>query len=140
MGRHVVCKVGEIPVNSGHLVKAEGREIAVFNLGDRYRAIANRCPHEGADLCRGKIAAFVDATSPGQFTVDESRVMVRCPWHGWEFDVETGRSYCDPNRVRVKAFEVDVGDVPDDHGRLEGPYEVETYEVSTEGRYVVLTI
>ena len=137
MGRHVVCRLGEIAQGEGKLVHAEGRDIAVFNLGDRFAAISNRCPHEGADLCRGTIAAFAGATGPGQYVVEPDRIMVRCPWHGWEFDLATGRSYCDPNRVRVKSFEVAV---EPGAALAEGPYSVEVFEVSTDGVYVVLTI
>ncbi|WP_281708333.1 Rieske (2Fe-2S) protein [Phaeobacter italicus] len=137
MGRHVICRAEDIAPGSSKRVEVEGREIAVFNTGAAFRAVTNRCPHEGADLCRGRIAAFVDADAPGAFTVDEDRVMVRCPWHGWEFDLETGRSYCDPNRVRVKPFEVNVQQAD---GRVEGKYSVETFPVEAEGEYLVLTI
>ncbi|RVV98135.1 Rieske (2Fe-2S) protein [Mesobaculum littorinae] len=138
MGRHVICRVDEIPEGKGKRVDVEGRSIAIFNRGDgRFSAISNTCPHEGAELCWGKIAAFADATGPGQYTTVEDREMVRCPWHGWEFDLETGRSYCDPKRVRVKAFDVSVDEAT---GMAEGPYKVDTYDVETEGRYVVLTI
>jgi 3-phenylpropionate/trans-cinnamate dioxygenase ferredoxin subunit len=137
MGKHVVCRTDEIAEGEGKRVHVAGRDIAVFNLGGRFAAISNRCPHEGADLCHGKVAAFADANGPGQYVVEDARVMVRCPWHGWEFDLATGRSYCDPNRVRVKSFDVSVADGA---ALAEGPYSVQVYEVTTEGRYVVLTL
>jgi 3-phenylpropionate/trans-cinnamate dioxygenase ferredoxin subunit len=34
--------------------------------------------------------------------------MVRCPWHGWEFDVRTGQSWFDPVQVRVRRYDVTV--------------------------------
>ena len=132
-----MCRADALGPGQSRLVQAEGRDIAVFNTGDGFRAVSNRCPHEGADLCRGRIAAFVDAERPGAFTVDADRVMVRCPWHGWEFDLATGRSYCDPNRVRVKPFEVSVQTAG---GRVEGTYSVETFAVATEGSYLVVSI
>ncbi len=137
MGQHIVCRVDEIPEREAKLVHVEGRDIAIFNLGDRFAAIANRCPHEGADLCRGKVAAFVSADGPGQYMMEEERVMVRCPWHGWEFDLKNGQSYCDPRRMRVKSFEVNV---TDGSALAEGPYKVEVFDVSTEDKYVILTI
>ncbi|MBF9033210.1 Rieske 2Fe-2S domain-containing protein [Rhodobacterales bacterium HKCCE2091] len=137
MGRHVIARADEIAPGKSKRVEVEGRDIAVFNTGTGYRAVTNRCPHEGADLCRGIVARFVDAEGPGEFTVVEDKVMVRCPWHGWEFDLDTGRSYCDPNRVRVKSFEVAM-EGPD--GRVAGPYSVETFEVAAEGAMLVLTI
>ncbi|WP_172294672.1 Rieske (2Fe-2S) protein [Pseudoruegeria sp. HB172150] len=136
MGKHVVCRVDEIDIKMGKLVHVEGRDIAVFNLGDRFAAVSNKCPHEGADLCAGKVFGFPEADGPGCYRVSD-RLMVRCPWHGWEFDLETGRSYVDPNRVRVKPFDVSVSDGA---GLAEGPYQVETFEVETDGKYVIVEV
>ena len=137
MGQHVVCSVNDIPAGSSKRVEVEGRDVALFNVGGEFKAISNRCPHEGANLCQGRIAAFADAAGPGEYLVEEERQMVRCPWHGWEFDLATGRSYCDPNRVRVKSFDVAVSA---GSGLKEGPYSIEIFDVTTEGDYVVLTI
>jgi 3-phenylpropionate/trans-cinnamate dioxygenase ferredoxin subunit len=35
--------------------------------------------------------------------------IIRCPWHGWEFDIRTGQSYCDPKCFRAsRAYPVNV--------------------------------
>ena len=39
--------------------------------------------------------------------------VVVCPWHGWEFDVQTGRSLCDPQKTRVRSYVTRV-----EHGRV----------------------
>lgn len=137
MGQNVVCTVDEIPAGTAKRVTVEGRDIAVFNLGDRFAAIHNRCPHEGGDLCRGTIAAFPDARAPGDYVMDDERLMVRCPWHGWEFDLRTGRSYVEPRRMRVKSFDVAVAE---GEALAEGPYRIEVFEVSTRDKYVVVTV
>lgn len=149
MGHHIICPVDEIPAGQSKKITIEGRDIALFNLGDRFAAISNKCPHEGAELCNGRMAAFIDSNEPGVYITHDDRTMVRCPWHGWEFDVKTGKSYCDPKRLRVKSFDVDVSsgaDLLDDSEytetaeRVEGPYEIEIYKVSTKNKYVILTI
>lgn len=62
---------------------------------------------------------------------------MRCSWHGWEFDLRTGKSWCDPRRVRVKNYAVSV----EPGTRLvEGPYVAETFPVSVEGEYVVIEV
>jgi nitrite reductase/ring-hydroxylating ferredoxin subunit len=137
MSQHVICQVDEIPEGTAKRVSVAGRDIAVFNLGDRFAAITSRCPHEGAELCEGKVAAFANANGPGEYFMEDERVMVRCPWHGWEFDLKTGQSYCDPRRMRVKSFEVNVSE---GSTLAEGQYKVEVFKVSTKDKYVVVTI
>ncbi len=63
-----------IPPREGRSATVAGREIAIFNLGDRFLALDNRCPHEGGPLCDGIVAG--DA--------------VVCPLHAWKVSLETG--------------------------------------------------
>ncbi|MGI3165908.1 Rieske (2Fe-2S) protein [Pseudooceanicola sp. 200-1SW] len=137
MTDHIICKAEEIAEGAARRVRIGGRDIAIFNLGNRFAAITNRCPHEGAELCHGKVAAFISAEGPGEYRTEDEKVMVRCPWHGWEFDLANGRSYCDPNRMRVKTFDVKVSP---GETLAEGPYQAEIFEVRTEDDYVVLTL
>ena len=58
MARHVVASVGEIAPGSSKLVTVKGREIGVFNIKGEFFALANKCPHEGAALCRGKLVGL----------------------------------------------------------------------------------
>jgi nitrite reductase/ring-hydroxylating ferredoxin subunit len=135
--RHVVAKVDEIADGTSKLVQVEGRAIALFNVKGEFFAIANRCPHEGADLCKGKIVALIESDEPGVVRLSRPGELVRCPWHGWEFDIRTGKSWCDPTRTRVKSYDVAV----ESGARLvEGPYQAEVYTVSVEDSYVVLEV
>ena len=61
--------------------------------------------------------------------------MVKCPWHGWQFDIRTGRFWCDPARLGVPQYPVSVRP-----GRqlMEGPYVAEAVPVRLEGNYVVV--
>jgi nitrite reductase/ring-hydroxylating ferredoxin subunit len=63
--------------------------------------------------------------------------VIRCPWHSWEYDIRTGKSWCDPRRVQVRNFKVDV-----ESGAqlVEGPYVAETFAVSVEDEYLVVTM
>ena len=135
--RHAVCRADEIPVGTAKRVEVGGRAIAIFNIDGEFSAISDRCPHEGASLCRGKIVGLVDADEPGKCRVLRPGEFVRCPWHGWEFDLKTGRSWCDPARTRVKRFEVSV---EEGAALVEGPYRVDIFDVSLEDDYLVITI
>jgi nitrite reductase (NADH) small subunit/3-phenylpropionate/trans-cinnamate dioxygenase ferredoxin subunit len=71
-------KVGrraEFREGRGRAVTVGGRRVAVFRVGERWRALQDRCPHMGASLAEGRIESGV----------------VTCHWHGWRFELETGR-------------------------------------------------
>ncbi len=137
MTRHVIATVDEIPPGGRKLVRLAGRDIAVFRTGDRFHAMQDRCPHEGASLCRGKRVGLATAPAPGRYALEREGEILRCPWHGWEFDITSGQSLCDPDRVRVRSYPAVM--VP---GRkvVPGPYLAETYKVAVENDYVVLDL
>ncbi|MGK6312189.1 Rieske (2Fe-2S) protein [Neorhizobium sp. DT-125] len=137
MARHVVAKVDELDIGKSKLVKVAGRDIALFNVKGEFFAIANRCPHEGADLCRGQMVGLAESDEPGKYRMTRHGELVRCPWHGWEFDIRTGKSWCDPARTRVKSFDVSVAS---GGALVEGPYQAETFPVSIDEDYVVVEI
>jgi nitrite reductase (NADH) small subunit len=97
----------------GRLVaRADGREVGVVRdpASGALHGVRNRCPHHGGPLCLGALADRL-AGEPGAYELAGRRVL-RCPWHGWEFDLETGRCLDDPALraavypVRVKAGRV----------------------------------
>jgi nitrite reductase/ring-hydroxylating ferredoxin subunit len=135
--QHVVARVGDIPPNGSKLVTVKGRPIAVFNVAGEYFAMHNVCPHEGGSLCHGNLVGLVQSSAPGQYEYSRAGEMVQCPWHGWEFDLRTGRSWCDPSSIYAKSFRVEVRE-----GRelVEGPFIAETFPVSAEGDYIVITV
>jgi nitrite reductase/ring-hydroxylating ferredoxin subunit len=135
MSRHVVAPVRELPPGSRKLVHVDGRDIVIFNIGGEFFALLNRCPHQGGNLCEGKLIGLVESSEPGVYRYSREGEILRCPWHGWEFDVRTGKSWCDSARIRTKTY--DVGIEP---GRslVEGPYRAETFAVAVEEEYIVL--
>lgn len=137
MAKHVVAAAAEIPEGGRKLVEVKGRPIALFNVKGEYFAIYDRCPHEGGSLCRGKLTGLVESDGPATYRFSRKGEIIRCPWHGWEFDLRTGRSYCDPSRLRVKSYPVSV-----EAGArvVEGPYVTETFPVTVEGDYLVIEI
>jgi len=106
--RFVVGKSDEIPPGSRKIVRVAGRSIGVFNVAGEYYAIRNRCPHQGAPLCEGKLWGALKSDVPGSFEYNSTKDILACIQHGWEFSVRTGQSWCDPKRLRVRAYQVDV--------------------------------
>jgi 3-phenylpropionate/trans-cinnamate dioxygenase ferredoxin subunit len=135
MARHVVARASEIPPGARKLVRLNERGVVVFNVKGEFFALSDQCPHKGASLSGGKMTGLVESGGPGDYTYTRVGEIVRCPWHGWEFDVRTGRSYCDPRRMRLMQFNVTV-----EPGAkvVEGPYVAETFKVAVEDDYVVV--
>lgn len=150
MARYVIARIQDFETQERIIASVAGRSIGVFRIKDGFFAIRNQCPHAGGPLCRGERGGIVRAREPGEFDYSRRGEFVRCPWHSWEFDLRTGQSWFDPERVRVRAYETQVlsGDevvaceakVPDGEERQPGPYRVETYPVSIHDDYVVVDI
>ncbi len=95
-----------------HVRRVGRRELGVLVRGDRAVAIRNVCPHAGAPLCRGVVSPLVTGSLDGPVAsvrAEGERLMVSCPWHGWEFDVDTGQALADPT-MRVKTYPLIVRD------------------------------
>jgi nitrite reductase/ring-hydroxylating ferredoxin subunit len=137
VSREVVAKASDIAPGTSRLVTVKGREIGLFNLDGAFFALANRCPHAGGPLCQGKIVALVQPERPGHYRLTRHQQFLRCPWHGWEFDIRTGQSWCDPDSVRARQFSVAVEPGAE---LAKGPYVAETFPVSVEEDYVVIEL
>ena len=135
MPKHVVAPVGEIPPGGRKLVRIGERAVVVFNVKGEFFALNNRCPHKGGSLCHGRLTGLVQSSEPGHYTYSRRGEIIRCPWHSWEFDIRTGKSWCDPQRLRVRQYAVSV---EPGAALVEGPYVAETFPVSVEGDYVVV--
>jgi len=68
------ARCADIPLREGRSVRFGGREIALFNLGERFLAVANRCPHRQGPLADGIVAGAT----------------VVCPLHAWKVNLESG--------------------------------------------------
>ena len=75
-----VAAVGDVPPGEGRVIEAEGKTLALFNVGGLYYALDNACAHRGGPLGEG----------------DLDGRLVSCPWHAWRWDVTTGRNANNP--------------------------------------------
>jgi len=134
MSRHVVCQAQELPPGGRKIVEVRGRTVGVFNVNGTYYALLNRCPHRNAPLCQGVVTGLVQGPEPYKIEFSRDGEVLRCPWHGWEFDITNGRSVFNPHRIRAKSYDVAVepADAPDDDP------SIETFPVVVEQNIVVL--
>jgi nitrite reductase (NADH) small subunit len=106
---HEIGPLADLEREGRAVVRVGGREIGVVRTpatGDLY-GVRNRCPHSGAPLCLGTVTERA-AGSPGEYE-RSGRTVLRCPWHGWEYDLETGRCP-DDERMRAAVYPVRVDD------------------------------
>ena len=110
----VIGKADAFPDPGRKVVEVDGIAVGVFRRNGRFTAYENVCPHMGGPVCRGKIIARVeeriadDKTSLG-LAFSRDQVNVVCPWHGYEFDIGTGRHQGNP-RMRLLPVKIAVVD------------------------------
>ena len=100
-----MCRTDEVPADGPLIRPLKRMSIGIFRLNGGFRALLNNCPHRGAPLCRGPVMAAPCTADEPRFTYHRARELVRCPWHGWDFDIENGACLADP-AVRVRTFPV----------------------------------
>ena len=139
--RYVVCAASALATGERKIVEAGGRSIGVFNISGEYFAVRNVCPHQQAPLCEGTLTGMTEPGAVGEYRWTRAGRVLRCPWHGWEFDIETGKSLFNPHRVRVKTYEVALElEGTRTIGADEDDPSVETYDVAVEDRQIVIYI
>jgi nitrite reductase (NADH) small subunit len=83
--------VGEIPAGEIRAVQVGEKEVALAHVEGKFYAISNECLHRGGPLGEGSMQGAV----------------VTCPWHGWEFDVMTGKACLNPG-VGVQTYATEI--------------------------------
>ncbi|MCY3981177.1 MAG: Rieske 2Fe-2S domain-containing protein, partial [Alphaproteobacteria bacterium] len=101
------------------VVELDRLEFGLFRLEDGFHAWRNDCPHQGGPVCQGRIYRRVlETLDTGRRSLgrryDEERINIVCPWHGFEYDIRTGRHpgneglALEPVAVEVQGGEVYV--------------------------------
>jgi nitrite reductase/ring-hydroxylating ferredoxin subunit len=106
MKRHPVAKASDIPPGARKLVRVGAAEVGLFNVGGEIRAYRNVCPHAGAPVCSGRVSGTSMPSKVYEYIYGMDGCILRCPWHGWEFDLRTGEHIVDPQN-RLKAVPVE---------------------------------
>ena len=114
MTRHLVCRLDEVSGNAMKPVKMGRGTLLLTRLpSGEIKAIASRCPHQGANLEYGCVTGHAYSDRPNELHMDRSGQILRCPWHGFEFDLSSGESVADHGKLRLRRFDVEIenGDV-----------------------------
>ena len=75
MSWYRITAAANIPAREGRSLRLGNVEIALVNLGDRFAALENRCPHKGGPLADGIVGG----------------TLITCPLHNRRICLETGQ-------------------------------------------------
>jgi 3-phenylpropionate/trans-cinnamate dioxygenase ferredoxin subunit len=108
--QHALFPLAELEPGQKRVVDVEGIEVLVIrDLDGGVYAIRDRCAHSGARLSYGRLFERVEGPDVDQYEMTDELV-IRCPWHGYEYELGSGRCIADPRRVRVRSYPVTVED------------------------------
>ncbi|SEH18175.1 Ferredoxin subunit of nitrite reductase or a ring-hydroxylating dioxygenase [Natronorubrum sediminis] len=143
-----VCPAAELPPGSRTIVEVSDQEVGIFNVDGELYAIANACPHQLAPLCEGRLTGEMTAPAVGEYELSRQGMVLRCPWHGWKFDIETGESVFNPH-LRTRTYDVTIETLEEGDCSKDCTYgadlagdepPVDTYDVAVERSTVVLYV
>jgi len=108
--RYRIGAAAEIPEKGVVVAQAGDLQVGVFRVKGRLYAYENRCAHQGGPVCRGDVLGrFEEPIGPGGESLglvqSEERIDIACPWHGWEYDIETGEHIAD-RQIKLRGFPV----------------------------------
>ena len=126
-------RTSEIGPGERRIVDANGRSIGIFNVHGTYHALRNSCPHQAVPLCLRSNKGMTLSGKPDEYVWSREGEILRCPSHGREFDITTGRSIFNPHKTLVKAYDVTVESTLDGDGE-----SIETFPVTVEDDWIVL--
>ena len=110
-----VFRVGEVSDFKNRekkIVIIDDQEVGIFRINDNFFAWKNQCPHQGGPVCQGRLFPLVrenldsEMKSHGRI-YDEKKLNIVCPWHGLEFDIETGEHPGNP-KLKLDPITIEV--------------------------------
>ncbi|QIO24919.1 Rieske 2Fe-2S domain-containing protein [Haloarcula sp. JP-L23] len=113
-GRVEVKPEAEFDEGDHEIIEANGRSIGVIRYGGEFYALSNTCLHDCGPVCTGRVHEKMtgEHEEPGQplnWYHDEDEVVISCPWHGWTYDVESGKHIGDDS-IQLPTYDVIVKD------------------------------
>ena len=111
--KHVLFGAEDVAPGKMRAVEVDGIPIVVVREANgQFHALRNSCPHRGAAVSGGFLMQKVVCSSSRDYKLDESTLVVRCPWHNYEYDVETGNCMVEGDRgLKVYSVAVENGQV-----------------------------
>lgn len=108
--KYYVGTVDEIAECQPKIIEIEGISIGIIYTNGNYHAIRNVCPHKQGPICKGDVRGTMLPTNPQEYMYGMEEQVIVCPWHGWEFDLETGEGLFSINDRKLKKYSIEIND------------------------------
>lgn len=105
--RYKAAEPHELSESSRKIVSINGMELGIFLVNGRYYAWRNVCPHAAAPVCVGLIQGTRLLSEVYDYEYGLDNQVLRCPWHGWEFDLTTGKHLAGGS-TKLRGFPVET--------------------------------
>ena len=106
--RHRVGSVEEFELDRFRVFEIDRKPVGVVRTDRGFYAVRNRCPHQAADICAGRVTGTMLPSRPHEYRYDDETRVVICPWHRWEFDLADGASVGPVTNKRLVTYAVEV--------------------------------
>lgn len=109
MIKYFAARETDVQPTGKAIVTVKGMSLGIFHVDGQYYAWRNVCPHAGAPVCVGLTGGTTLPSNVYEYEFGCDGRILRCPWHGWEFDLASGKHLADPS-VKLRGFDVTVED------------------------------
>ena len=107
---HYIARLDELALRKVHRFEIEGRTVGIIRTETDVFAIGNRCPHQGGPMCFGHVTGTMLPSAPDQYVYGEDGLVIQCPWHAYEFRVDSGESVGHVVHGRVPVYQAEIRD------------------------------
>ncbi len=107
MNRYEACTVQEVREKGRKIVQVKNMEIGIFLVDGQYYAWRNLCPHAAAPICEGRVCGTTLPSMVYEYEYGREKEILRCPWHGWEFDLKTGLHLTDES-IKLRGYPLEI--------------------------------
>lgn len=108
MALHQAARLDELEEATPLIVEIAGRSIGLIRANGLIYAVRNVCPHKRAPICRGQVRGTMLPSAPDTFVFGKENQVLQCPWHGWEFDLETGFALAGDEGAKLTRYRTSV--------------------------------
>lgn len=108
MKKNILCKKDDIKPGEKRVFQVNRTSIIVVRKDDKFYALRNACPHQGAELISGPLRGEAKSDTVKKYEkYDKKGEVLICPWHHWGFDIESGCAVYGKDQ-KIKTYDVKV--------------------------------